>query len=247
MTSSSTALSEQDTASFGPRDMKAPGTPAWCWQTVSALQTMWKGLDLNLDMYMETWAEAEEHRVWEKIPYESPYGSKEAMLADLELGDDARARARVASQAVAMPPLNRNGGLRKKGQPDMYQAAKYGKCAEYLTRRIARDHPNIHERMIKGEFSSVAAAAREAGIYPDRPRVKRVNVNNNVEKLAKSIRNILGPDDFGRFVDFAVCLSADDKEAGKAESADTTTYAVDDRTEILSGSLWEGDVGERGH
>jgi hypothetical protein len=31
--------------------------------------------------------------------------------------------------------------------------------ADYLTRRIARDHPDIFERMKSGEYQSVRAAA----------------------------------------------------------------------------------------
>jgi hypothetical protein len=43
-----------------------------------------------------------------------------------------------------------------------------GTQAEYLAARIARDRPDILERMKLGEFSSVRAAAREAGIVKDR-------------------------------------------------------------------------------
>ena len=39
-----------------------------------------------------------------------------------------------------------------------------GTASTYLTRRIARDHPDIHERMQSGEFRSVRQAAIEAGI-----------------------------------------------------------------------------------
>lgn len=39
-----------------------------------------------------------------------------------------------------------------------------GTNAAYLTRRIARDHPAILERMKAGDFPSVRAAALEAGI-----------------------------------------------------------------------------------
>lgn len=39
-----------------------------------------------------------------------------------------------------------------------------GNAAEYLTRRIVRDHPDIAARMKAGEFTSVRAAALEAGI-----------------------------------------------------------------------------------
>jgi hypothetical protein len=38
----------------------------------------------------------------------------------------------------------------------------------YLTARIARDRPDILERMKAGEFSSVRQAAKEAGIVNER-------------------------------------------------------------------------------
>lgn len=40
----------------------------------------------------------------------------------------------------------------------------HGNNAEYLTRRIARDHPDIHARMKAGAHKSVRAAALDAGI-----------------------------------------------------------------------------------
>jgi hypothetical protein len=40
----------------------------------------------------------------------------------------------------------------------------YGNNGSYLTRRIARDRPDILDRMKAGEFKSVRAAAREAGL-----------------------------------------------------------------------------------
>ena len=212
-------VSEQDAASMeGPRALKEKGAPAWCWQTVSALQSMWKGLDLNLEMYLRTWADAEEYQIWEKIPYESPYGSKEAMLEQLAIGDELQARARTSEQAVIAIPLRRNGGARKKGEQSNPSMAdrKYGNNAAYYTARIARDRPDILERMIRGEFSSVRAAAKEAGIYRNpQPRAKKVTVNGDVEKLAHRIRELLGPADFGRFVDVVSCLSADVSEKDK--------------------------------
>ena len=39
---------------------------------------------------------------------------------------------------------------------------------DYLTARLARDHPGILERMKAGEFKSVRAAALEAGIVKRR-------------------------------------------------------------------------------
>ena len=53
----------------------------------------------------------------------------------------------------------------------------------YLTARIARDRPDIWERMRLGEFESVAAAAREAGIKMPKPR-RAVTLGDNVERAA---------------------------------------------------------------
>ena len=199
-------LTEQDKGSWGPRDLKAPGNPEWCWQTVSFLQSLWKSLDLNLDRYLAVWAEAEEHKVWEKIPYDNPYGTKEKMLQDLALGDEARARARVAGQAVIAMPLRANGGVRAKGeQLDGRQAADKLTKADYLTARIARDRPDIWERMQRGEFKTVAAAAREAGIKVSSH--KRVVVNGNNELLARRIKDILAPEEFRRFAKLAAQMS----------------------------------------
>ncbi len=197
--SSKMGLTEQDSASCGPRDLKTPGDPAWCWQTVSVLQTMWKSIDLDLERYLGAWEDAEKHKIWEKIPYENPYGTKEAMLVDLALGDDARARARVAAQA-AMPgrPLRRNGERGKSFDIRQSFPPAGGNKSEYLTARIARDRPDIWERMKRGEFKSVAEAAREAGIF--RPAPKRVDVTGNLDRVARSILKILGTTEFERFL-----------------------------------------------
>lgn len=181
-------LSEQDEASMtGPRAMKELGDPLWCWQTISALQSMWKGLTLDVERYLETWKEAEEYRVWEKVPYDNPYGSKEVMLEKLALGDDATARARVAIQS--MP----NRSPRKNP----------------LSSRIARERPDILERMQRGEFSSVAAAAREAGIQVR--RTPKVSVGEDKEKLAKTLRELVGPEEFRKFAAVVIRLVAEDE------------------------------------
>jgi hypothetical protein len=41
---------------------------------------------------------------------------------------------------------------------------RYGNSAEYLVARIARDRPDVLERMKAGEFQTVWAAAREAEV-----------------------------------------------------------------------------------
>ena len=179
--------------------MKEPGDPAWCWQTISALQTMWKGLELDCDRYVRIWAEAEEHRVWEKVPYDAPYGTKDAMLEQLALGDDATARARVAVQAMPGRKSNRKGSNQRQGSTS----------ADYLTSRIARDRPDVLERMRQGEFTSVAAAAREAGINV--PKSKKVMVSGDKERLAKTIMNIFGPEEFRAFAEVVARLTMEEQ------------------------------------
>ena len=165
-------LTEQDMANVGPLELKDPGSPAWCWQTVSLLQNMWRSIDSNVARYREVWATAEEYRIWEKIPYEAPYGSVEIMKEKLNVGDEAKARAKTALLAIQSEPSGKRGSY-------------------YITARIKRDHPEIAQRMERGEFKSVAAAAREAGIY-NQP--KTITASTNKGRLANSLLKVYGVD-----------------------------------------------------
>ena len=63
--------------------------------------------------------------------------------------------------------FNEGGGPIPKANCDIItvrQDVQGGTNADYLTRRIVRDHPEIAARMKSGEFPSVRAAALEAGI-----------------------------------------------------------------------------------
>lgn len=67
--------------------------------------------------------------------------------------------------------LGNHGGDRKStlynkvdNQGDNITLKQWGTNPEYLTARIARDRPDIHERMKAGEYKSVRAAAKDAGI-----------------------------------------------------------------------------------
>lgn len=79
---------------------------------------------------------------------------------------DTEAKRRTALMAEQAKPLNANGGDRQK-QYYNYNTEKIdaqGTSPEYLTARIARDRPDILERMKAGEYSSVRSAAIDAGI-----------------------------------------------------------------------------------
>lgn len=78
-------------------------------------------------------------------------------------------RKSAQARAQAPKPLAAHGGIGQgRNRVDVINS-NGGTGADYLTARIARDHPAILERMRAGEFSSVRAAAREAGIV--KPRV----------------------------------------------------------------------------
>ena len=153
-----TGLTPGQSASLaGPRAMKDPGSPDWCYQTVHALQSLWSMADREHDRYLEILSEADNHAIWEKIPPDAPYGSREALLEAIGVGDETsveRRRQEMQVKADTAKPLGAHGQYLARGTT----------ATAYLTARIARDHPDILERMKAGEFSSVRAAAIEAGI-----------------------------------------------------------------------------------
>jgi hypothetical protein len=81
-----------------------------------------------------------------------------------------RKRRQVQRMAETIQPLqpakNHPGpGRGHTKKPD--EKARAGNRSDYLAARIARDRPDILERMKAGEFTSVREAAREAGIIKD--------------------------------------------------------------------------------
>ncbi len=185
---------EQDEASFsGPRGFKEKGEPDWCWQTISALQTMWLSLETSYDTYIRTWTDAEEFRVWEKIPYDNPYGSKEAMLEALEVGDAKMAQKRMQVQRVAATArkIRDHGGNRRSTDfqvdNDKFEKLKGGTAEEYLAGRIQRDAPEVFEKLLAGEYESVRKAALDAGIVKAGP--KTISLGNNVKRVAATLKD----------------------------------------------------------
>jgi hypothetical protein len=69
-------LTEREAASFGPRELKKPGTVPWAWQTISALKRQWELRELSVKEYDETLAELKEHKAWKLVPPASPPGAE---------------------------------------------------------------------------------------------------------------------------------------------------------------------------
>ena len=96
---------------------------------------------------------------------ERPTGTSRA-AAIRRLRKDAPELLAADYLAKVATPLNPNGTNQhsEKVGLDNNQTLKGGTDPEYLTSRIARDRPDILERMKQGEFRSVRAAGIEAGV-----------------------------------------------------------------------------------
>lgn len=101
--------------------------------------------------------------------------------------------------------------VRKNGRPlrtepnfDFIKVNHGGTSAAYLAGRLRRDRPDIADRLAAGEFPSVRAACREAGIVKDKPP--------NPEADAKRIL-ALG-DDYARAVSRVLLQKLSEIDAG---------------------------------
>ena len=74
---------------------------------------------------------------------------------------------RMAETAQPLQPAENHPGPGRGHAKKPHEKAKAGNRSDYLVARIARDRPDILERMKAGEFASVREAAREAGIIKD--------------------------------------------------------------------------------
>jgi hypothetical protein len=79
--------------------------------------------------------------------------------ADIERIIQERKDKQVAQRAEEAEPLAKQGRPSSNGKGDNITFNSRRTDANYLTRRIARDHPDILRRMKAGEFKSVRAAA----------------------------------------------------------------------------------------
>lgn len=128
--------------------------------------------------------ETDTHRLWETyadgwykdrdtflrkvvlIDYDLTEQSLSEIVARLRRGESVRLTLaeRTVDRAIVVEPLVPNGTIGNGRSFDNIKATQGGTSADYLTARIKRDRPDIAERMQRGEFRSVRAAAIEAGL-----------------------------------------------------------------------------------
>ena len=127
--------------------------------------------------------ETDTHRLWETyadgwykdrdtflrkvvlIDYDLTEQSLSEIVARLRRGESVRLTLaeRTVDRAIVVEPLAGHGEVGNGRRGDNITSTR-GTSADYLTARIKRDRPDIAERMQRGEFRSVRAAAIEAGL-----------------------------------------------------------------------------------
>jgi len=146
-------------------------------------------------------------------------------------GIDVIVSAREKARQYSGEELGTHGGDRtsEEGQDSSNNLAPDERGSDYLTARIARDHPNVHERMKEGEFRSVRQAAIEAGIIED-IRTKQIRETDGPEKMESKIRHVYGDEVAGRLFGG----DTDPEKGGRPEKEDTTPTEITERDEAPS-------------
>lgn len=71
-------------AAFGPLALKDPNSVEYAWQMTSRLQRLYQLWKLREQDWREALEQAEQHRIYERIPPEKPYGSlRDLLLAEI--------------------------------------------------------------------------------------------------------------------------------------------------------------------
>jgi hypothetical protein len=101
----------------------------------------------------------------------------------------AHAKARAIELAKAQAECVKAGRPRKdENAPDGHNCSRGGSSPENLLRRLAHSHPDILARYEAGEFESVRAAAREAGIVREpTPLEEAKQIAKRLVKLFREI------------------------------------------------------------
>lgn len=155
-----------------------PGTPEWAWRNVSRLTRYWQSNTSDLSGMREIWDELCAAEVWKYIPTKEPYGSKAAMLeAEMGITPEQLHERMTASERIVFASKATTGEVLPRGnpalfanrqfadletQPERAAAAGVSERTQRKLDRLARERPELLERVQAG-LLSVHRAAVEAG------------------------------------------------------------------------------------
>jgi hypothetical protein len=173
----------------GPRQLKEPGSPAWCLQTVLYLKDHVRHVDEQWRQAEQILDELRKFKAWRVIPPGCPYGTLNKML-EAEIGLDGRA----IKTAIRKAELAAHGRP-KKGDNVTFLSGDRGNSETYTVRRLRRDHPDLADRVEQGALSANAAAI-EAGF---RSRTKSIRIDDP-ESAARTLRIHMKPDQLAELI-----------------------------------------------
>lgn len=149
-------LPDRDRAQAGPRQLKEPGSPDWCWQTVYYLKDCMRHVGEEWRQAEQVLEELVKTRAWQVIPPEQPYGTLNKMLK-AEIGLDERS----IKDLIRKARLPDHGGDRKSAEFQANNVSLKTDCGNsetYTVRRLRRDRPDLADRVERGELSAHQAA-----------------------------------------------------------------------------------------
>jgi hypothetical protein len=194
----------------GPRQLKEPGSPAWCVQTVRYLKAHVRHVD-------EQWRQAEQvldelvrAQAWRVIPPGKPYGTLNKMLK-AEVGLDSRAiKNAIQGAELAARGANIQEGQKGFQRSDNITSLERGTSEAYTIRRLRRDRPDLAER-VEHDGLSANAAAIEAGF---RPKTVSVPITRP-DAVARALLKYMTADDIAKLI--AVLVGASDPSAHQGD------------------------------
>jgi hypothetical protein len=134
---------KREISRIGPRLTKDPNSVEFAWQTLALMKSFYESKKVSEDRWLRLVSEADQYRIYDRIPEDKPYGSLDAMLK-AEIGKtEEQARLEVVKQAKNAEPPAPNGRPRKG--MNVTPLSKRGN--DRFVARIARDHPDILKRM----------------------------------------------------------------------------------------------------
>jgi hypothetical protein len=203
------SLTPRDQSCLGPRQLKVPGSVEWCYQTLEVFKARWARKEMIESQWHQALDELTEYKVWEHVPPDQPYGSLDKMLK-AELGVNSRtaltqlrvqAAAKNTDGTVIPKHSNQHNVDAQIGHPQSIRALQSGVCrtTQQTLDRLAREFPELHQRVIDGELR-VWTAARQAGIHRITPKPKTAAKNilkdfspEEIQELLKNLNNAGSP------------------------------------------------------
>jgi hypothetical protein len=179
------------------------GSRAWALWIIGQAQLTRKELQLDAEILGSLLKQIDEFRAWEPLGLLDieTLALKELQLEPAVLRavlgtKPGRSLGAVIAHAEAAEPISQHGGSRVNKQGDNVTFNQRGHEPSYLTARIARDHPDILERMKAGEYTSVRQAALDAGII----KLQSSFPIHDMNKLAAALKRRLTTEQWAELV-----------------------------------------------